>query len=352
MNEVIGNLHMHTPYSDGAKWHAEIAEDAIAAGLDFVVVTDHNVWVDGVEGYYTNDHGRVLLLTGEEVHNPRRDPQSSHFLVIGAEREMACYAHDPQSLIDETRSAGGYGFLAHPFDPALPYLGASSIAWRDWDVDGYHGLEIWNYMSNLKGLVGGRLSALRLALNPERFVIGPRPETLARWDELLAQGKRVTAIGGSDAHAFRLSMGPITRTIFPYEFLFRAVNVHLLLSSDLTGQVDDDKASILAALGQGNGWVAYDMIAPTNGFRFSGQGRSKGVMGDEVKLDVGATLQVLTPAKCHIKLLRNGDVVKEARNDVSLTHLPIEPGAYRVECGLPHLGKDRGWIYSNPIYLV
>ena len=352
MNEVTGNLHMHTPYSDGAKWHAEIAEEAIAAGLDFIIVTDHNVWVDGVQGYYSNDDGRVLLLTGEEVHNPRRHPQSSHFLVFGAEREMACFAHDPQRLIDETVRAGGSGFLAHPFDPALPYLGASSIAWHDWDVDGYHGLEIWNYMSNLKGLVSGRLSALRLALNPQSFVIGPRPETLTRWDELLAQGKRVAAIGGSDAHAFRLSMGPITRTIFPYEFLFRAVNIHLLLPSELNGDLDHDNALILSAIGQGNSWIAYDMLAPTRGFRFSGQGRSRGVMGDEVKLDVGATLQVVAPARCHIRLLRDGILVKETLNEVSLTHLPVEPGAFRVECTIPHKGKERGWIFSNPIYVV
>jgi hypothetical protein len=352
MYEAVGNLHMHTPYSDGAKWHAEIAEDALRAGLDFIVVTDHNVWVDGVEGYYANESGRVLVLAGEEVHNSRREPQVSHFLVIGAEREMASYAHDPQRLIDETRAAGGYGFLAHPFDPPMRYGSAPSICWQDWDVDGYHGLEIWNYMSNLKGLVNGRLDALRVALNPQRYMTGPRPETLAKWDELLAQGKRVAAVGGSDAHAFRLSMGPITRTIYPYEFLFRAVNLHLLLESELTGELEQDKAMIVSAIGRGNSWVAYDMARPTTGFRFSGQGRSKGIMGDEVKLDVGATLQVLAPARCNIRLLRNGNVVKEIKDDVCLTHLPVEQGAFRAECTIPYLGKERSWIYSNPIYLV
>lgn len=343
---------MHTPYSDGAKLHAEIAEDAIAAGLDFVVVTDHNVWVDGVEGYYANEHGQVLLLSGEEVHNPQRDPQVSHFLIFGAEREMSRYAYDTQQLIDETRAAGGFGFLAHPFDQPLPYLGAGSIGWQDWDVEGYHGLEIWNYMSNLKGLVNGRWSALRVALNPQKFVTGPRLETLTKWDELLSQGKRVTAIAGSDAHAFRLSMGPITRTVFPYEFLFRTVNLHLILRSELTGDLQQDKSLILSAIGNGNSWVGYDMASPTNGFRFSGHGRSKGIMGDDVQLDVGATLQVISPVKCRIRLLKDGAVVKEILNDVSLTHLPIEPGAYRVECTIPYLGQDRGWIYSNPIYLV
>lgn len=343
---------MHTPYSDGAKWHAEIAEDAIKAGLDFIIVTDHNIWVDGIEGYYANDHGQVLVLSGEEVHNPRRDPQVSHLLVFGAEREMACFAHDPQLLIDQTRASGGFGFLAHPFDPPLQYMDGPSIGWQDWSVDGYHGLEIWNYMSNVKGLVKDRWSALRVALYPEKYVAGPRSETLAKWDELLAQGKRVSAVGGSDAHAFRLSMGPITRTIFPYEFLFRAVNTHLLLKSELTGDLAHDKALILAAIGHGNSWIGYDMATPTKGFRFSGQGRSKGIMGNEVRLDAGATLQVLAPVKCHIRLLKDGHVVKEAENEISLTHLPSEPGAYRVECTIPYLGRVRGWIYSNPIYLI
>ncbi|NJN54657.1 MAG: hypothetical protein HC804_07805 [Anaerolineae bacterium] len=82
--EVKGNMHMHTPYSDGEKWHAEIANAAIEAGLDYIIVTDHNIWVDGVEGYYENSDGRVLLLAGEEVHHVRREPQASHLLVYGA----------------------------------------------------------------------------------------------------------------------------------------------------------------------------------------------------------------------------------------------------------------------------
>ena len=45
-----GNLHIHTRDSDGEKWHAAVAHDAITAGLDFIIVTDHNVYVTGVEG--------------------------------------------------------------------------------------------------------------------------------------------------------------------------------------------------------------------------------------------------------------------------------------------------------------
>jgi len=352
MKEIIGNVHMHSRYSDGAKWHAEIADEAIRAGLDFIIVTDHNVWVEGVEGYYESAAGRVLLLVGEEVHDPRRTPQANHFLIFGAEKEMSLYARDPQTLIDETRAAGGWGFIAHPFDPAAPSLGEIELGWHSWDIDGYDGLEIWNYMSNIKGHVDGRLKSLRIALNPEKFVEGPDSRSLEKWDELLNMGRRIAAIGGSDAHAFRLSMGPLTRTIFPYEFLFRALNMHLLLPHDLNGELHHDKRLILKALGKGNSWIGYDMASSTKGFRFSGQSRTKGIMGDDIKIGAGATLQIVTPEKCRIRLLNNGRLVKECQNDKNLTHLSSEPGAYRVECSLPYLGKERGWIYSNPIYLV
>jgi len=89
--EYVGNMHMHTSYSDGAGTHADIAQAAIRAGLDFVIVTDHNVRVTGVEGYYYDtmrDH-RVLLITGEEVHDMRRQPQANHLLVYGVDGELA-----------------------------------------------------------------------------------------------------------------------------------------------------------------------------------------------------------------------------------------------------------------------
>ena len=52
MHEIVVNLHMHTRYSDGSGTHKDIAEAAMQTGLDAVIVTDHNVLVLGVEGYY------------------------------------------------------------------------------------------------------------------------------------------------------------------------------------------------------------------------------------------------------------------------------------------------------------
>jgi hypothetical protein len=74
-------------------------------------------------------------------------------------------------------------------------------------------------------------------------------------------------------------------------------------------------------------------------------------MGQRIQMDAGATLQVITPARANIRLIRHGELVAAIENETNLTYIPTEPGAYRVECIIPFQGKERGWIYSNPIYL-
>lgn len=353
MYDYAGNIHMHTRYSDGTGSHRDIVEAAGRAGLDFVIVTDHNIWISGIEGYYQTKTGRrVMLLIGEEVHDMRRDPQCNHCLVLGAEQEMAPYTPNPQELLDQVNRAGGYAFLAHPHDPAAPLVKEPDYAWYDWDIHGYTGLELWNYMSDVKGLVTSYWQAYQTLRHPERYVTAPSPRTLAKWDELLGKGQKVSVVGGSDGHALDYHFGPLKFVVYPYEDMFRAVNTHILLPEPLTGDFQADKPRVLQAIGRGNSWVGYDLPHPTQGFRFSGQSRTKGVMGQEVKMDAGATLQVITPTKAEIRIMHNGKVAAEIKDHVSLTHIPLEPGAYRAECYIQFQGKRRGWIFSNPIYLV
>ena len=190
MHELIVNLHMHTVYSDGSGIHADLAQSALKQGVDVLLVTDHNVWVQGVEGYQRRGKKRVLLLSGEEVHDQGRDPQKNHLLVFGTDREMANLAQDPQALIDAVREAGGLSFIAHPDDPALPAYGQTDITWVDWQVRGFTGIELWNGFSELKAVARGKLDTLFYAFFPEAIARGPLPATLRRWDELLGGGMR------------------------------------------------------------------------------------------------------------------------------------------------------------------
>lgn len=352
--ELLGNMHMHTTFSDGEGSHADIVAAGLNAGLDYVIVTDHNIWVDGLPPYHKSADGKkcLLMIAGEEVHDQALQPQSNHLLVYNTRRELAALAYEPQRLIDGVNQAGGLCFLAHPFDYEAKLIHYDPIHWRRWDVQDFHGLEIWNYMSEFVRLLTSPASAIRHAKDPSLGIAGPNPLTLAKWDELLATGQRVVAIGNSDAHAFKIKKFGMSAVIFPYEYLFRAVNTHLLSEEPLTGDYEHDCRVIFSALRSGHCFVGYDLPAPTKGFRFSAQGeKAQALMGDEIPGNLGVTMQVAAPAKADLRILCNGKVVKQKDNDTHLTYITSEPGAYRVEAHILYKGQKRGWIFSNPIYV-
>ena len=350
--EYAGNLHTHTPYSDGYGHHNEIALAAINAGLDFVVITDHNIWVDGLDGYRYLGDQRVLLLTGEEIHDPNREPQKNHLLVYETFQEMTHLASKPQQLIDSANDVEGLTFLAHPLDPAAPIVGQPNLSWVDWEVDGYTGMEIWNFMSEFKSHLSSIPKILYYAYNFPLSAEGPFPEILERWDQLLASGKQVVAIGGSDAHATLIRKGPLKRVIFPYEWLFKAVNTHILTTEPLTGNAEKDRRILFQSMKRGRCFVGYDLPASTRGFRFSAQGNgAQVIMGESISAHFGITLQVKLPNRAEIRLLRNGEPIRQWKNSEAAAFTVTVPGAYRVEAHVFFKGKSRGWIYSNPIYV-
>ncbi|MBK8616590.1 MAG: PHP domain-containing protein [Anaerolineales bacterium] len=352
MHEVVVNLHMHTRYSDGSGLHRDIAKAAFTAGVDVVIVTDHNILVQGFEGYYKEKNKKILMLIGEEVHDQARDPQKNHLLVFNAGHEMATFAESPQLLINKVRDAGGLAFLAHPDDPEAAAFRETDISWEDWSVQNYTGIELWNALSELKTIVPTKLHGAFYALFPALVAHHPIPNTIAKWDELLGYGQRVVAIGGSDAHALHMSLGPISRVIFPYEFHFRTVNTHVILADSLIGDVNADKKAIYTALEKGHCFVGYDLPAPTRGFHFTAQGMDKtAIMGDEIPAKGGVTLQARIPSEAEIRLLKDGVVIKTWKKGLSCAHITTEPGVYRIEVYRRYLGKLRGWIYSNPIYV-
>jgi len=352
MNEILINLHIHTTYSDGTGTHADIINAALAAGLDAVIATDHNVLVNGHAGYYQEGDSRVLLMVGEEVHDQTAVPQKNHLLVIGADREMAKLADDTQHLVDSVKKVGGLAFIAHPVDPAAPAFGEPDISWEKWDVENFTGIELWNAMSEFKSLMKNWFRAAYYAFNPKLVARGPFPGTIERWDQLLETGKRIVAVGGSDAHAFKVSVGPIRRTIFPYKFHFRAVNTHLVVEESMNGDFNHDRNLILEALAGGQAFIGYDLPVSTRGFRFTAQGKDgAALMGGEIAVDQGVTLQIHLPQRAECCLLKDGQVIKTWTKREICSFITSEAGVYRVEVYVRYMGKRRAWIFSNPIYV-
>jgi len=352
MHEIVTNLHMHTLYSDGNLTHAQIAQAALRARIDAVIVTDHNVYVEGPEDYYTEGAQRTLMLVGEEIHDQTREPVGNHLLVIGARKELAGLAFDPKRLLEGVRQAGGLAFIAHPSDHPIPMLHIDGYPWQDWEVRGFNGLEIWNSFSEFGSRLKSWLHGLYYAYQPQRIARGPFPEDLRRWDELLTSGQKMVAVGGSDAHGIPVNLGPLKRVLFPYEFHFQTINNHLMLPAPLSGDLETDRAAILEAFRRGRSFVGYDLPASTRGFRFNAHGYDQNAgMGDEISAQRGVTLQIRLPQAAECRLVRQGEVVQAWANQQHCSYITSQPGAYRVEAYLNYQGERRGWIFSNPIYV-
>ena len=351
--DIAGNLHLHTTASDGTGTHKEVAMAAAKAGLDFIIYTDHNVWVDGAEGWFTDPAtGRNLLcMMGQEINDPNLKPEGNHLLCHFVTTDLNDVAHHPQTLIDAAHRAGGLTFLAHPLE--RPGYGRAGITfpWVSWDITGFTGIELWNAMTDVKwqlrtiprGMVGAYLR--NWVLN------SPFVEVLAKWDELLATGQKVVAIGSADAHGWPVSLGPLTRTMYPYDFLFRAVNTHVLLSEPLAGDFEQARLQIYQALKAGQCYVSNDLVASPRGFSFTAcSGLQTVSMGDTLLLQDQAKLRVEAPQKATLRLIKDGQAVAETSAN-QVTWRITEPGVYRVEAYRWFWGWSRGWVYTNPIYI-
>ena len=353
MYEIKCNLHIHSHYSDGTGSFKAIAEEALLAGVDVIILTDHNVLVKEVEQVYEKNGKRLLFLTGEEVHNQGRFPQKSHLLVIGSDTEMAQYAAEPQVLINQVHHHGGLSFLAHPFENDLPQFNETAITWEDWDVTGYTGLEIWNGFSELKTVARSMKQVIFYGFFPELIPHQPEPMALARWDQLLAADQRVVAVAGSDAHAIDFHFGPFHKVIFPYRYHFTSINNHLLLPEPLSGNLEQDSQAVYQALGKGSNFICLDSAGDSTGFAFSIENDETCVtMGEQITLNPDATVRISLPAKADIRLIHNGALLQEEQETTHLVKTIDKPGAYRVEAYRNYLNKNRGWIFSNPIYVV
>jgi hypothetical protein len=353
MYETKFAIHIHTHYSDGHASHQELVKIAAKAGLTGIITTDHNVWIEGLDGYYGEGRHQTMLLVGEEIHDRTLIPAGNHLLAINARKELAPFGDSPQRLIDQIQRSNGLSFIAHPVEDPLDAFNQAEFSWRNWEVQNFTGIELWNQMSEFKSVTTNRASAVVNAFFPSKMTQGPLERTLALWDELIATRNRpIVAIGGVDAHQFPYKLGPLTVYLYTYLHHFKSVTTHILNPKPLSGSFPDDRNMIIKSLSQGHCFVGYDLPALTDGFNFSvNNDDGQFIMGDEVRIKRGLTFQIRLPQRTLCRLIRNGNTIKEWQDRDVCTHITTDPGVYRVEVFIPYKGKLRGWIFSNPIYV-
>jgi PHP domain len=345
VTELIGAIHMHSVFSDGSGEVEDIARYAGEAGLDYILLTDHNTLralKEGYEGWYDN----TLLLVGCEINDKLNE---NHYLAFGI-NEAYSTRLPAKEYVKRVKDAGGIGFLAHPHEKRKHMVEHPPYPWTDWDISDFTGIEVWNHMSEwMENLT--EQNKYKSFLHPLKSIVAPPKQTLAIWDKFNLT-RKVIGIGGVDAHAHKYNvLGFVEVEVFPYKVLFKSIRTHLLIEDELPRKnneksLNTTKKIIYDALASGNSFFSNDYISDSKGFRFYAEaGKKKYQMGETVDYDGKIKLSVFVPSpKSEIKLIRNGKLIETEEGGGAKFDIKV-PGVYRVEV----LHNKKAWIFSNHI---
>ncbi|MBI4532020.1 MAG: PHP domain-containing protein [Candidatus Latescibacteria bacterium] len=333
--EYKGAIHIHSTYSDGSGEVNEIVEAARNAGLDFIILTDHNTLKAKELGWEGWRNG-LLVLVGDEITQ-----RGGHCLALGLDAHVWHLQHH-RMIIDEIKVKGGLSFIAHPDGVWRPFFRRHNHRWEDWSFNSFTGLEIWSYMFDWASKF--RFYEMwKFWQHPDDSISGPNPALLKHWDRLCRESP-VVGIGGVDVHARGLDpYGKVV--VFPYTDLFCTIRTHILLTAPFSGHFSTDADAVLGALRAGRCFIGYDLLADTTGFRFH-LVDAQAMMGDTILWTPNLTAEVCAPRSGIVTILRDGVPLREIRGTGETFPLDT-PGVYRAEVRL----HERPWIYSNPIYV-
>lgn len=162
-----GDLHAHTHHSDARGSLADLLEAARRRGLDFLAVTDHNTVSHQRPLLEAQDEAGLTLIPGQELTTYR-----GHANVLGVEGWVDFRAWDDtriRAALRDARERGGLRVINHPKPTGCDWEYA---VWDEAEL-----FEVWNGPWATRNWV-----------------------SVGRWHDLLANGARLPAVGGSDRH--------------------------------------------------------------------------------------------------------------------------------------------------------
>jgi predicted metal-dependent phosphoesterase TrpH len=114
------DCHLHTVASgDAVTTLDQVAERALAEGIDVVCITDHNETRAALEAAETWN-GAVRVIVGEEIRTQAGE-------IIGLFlAERVPYVLPAGDVVARIRAQGGLVYLPHPFDPVRGSLGSAA----------------------------------------------------------------------------------------------------------------------------------------------------------------------------------------------------------------------------------
>ena len=171
LNPIICDFHSHSIYSDGTATIKELHRWQKKAGIDFLVVTDHNTLAQKSDCQQFAD-----MYYGIEISN-----HGHHIIALGLEKEMSWTGHLAQ-MVKKVKEKGGLPIVIHP------------VGWYKnlYPVEKIAEIEKVNspFIIEIANAAGQFLNYWDVT----------DQETIKFWDRLLSKGKRVIGVAGSDSH--------------------------------------------------------------------------------------------------------------------------------------------------------
>jgi len=321
-----GITHVHTEFSgDSVISLKNSIKTAEKAGLDFVVVTDHNT-ISGRKVYREGNYRRYpLLVFGMEIST-----LDGHILALGVTEDPP-KGLSAQQYVDWIHAQGGFAAVAHP--------GSVKNPWRDWDVKGFDGLEVYNFGHAFYPHNKLKLGAQMLFLSPRSFLrsVQRYPEaSINIWNREMTS-RPAFLLGGTDAHVRFDLFGWSPEDVFLY---FQSVSTYVLAE-------ELNEAGVVGALVKGRSFIAFESRGNASGFSFTAsEGVKEYQMGDKIPPGPSILFSVTAPEPAEIRLFHREKLVRKTEG-TKLRYEGREAGPYRAEAH-----REGGlWILSNAIYV-
>lgn len=356
-----GVINVHSNISIGSSTPQEIGDAARQSGLDFLILTDLNAF----EGNVHNDSysQNVLFLNGGKYSylDSRLIFYSPNKNLIGKNLGEAQIRFSDILTQTDGGNKESISILAHPYKLGFTWSGDLPPSLDGIEVLNIKSLSVQAWQKSKASVIW---SFLIYPFNPEfslaRLFQEPSEE-FALFDKT-SQNQKIFAFAGAEASARAIPLANYLIRFPSYQLNFEIATNHVLLPSELTGNLNSDRQKIFNALKKGQFYLAFDALGDPKGFvaTIEDRGRSY-LMGSQVKLSKGMSLNVHVPGPpknfFEVVIYRNGEKIRSV-NDPEISVPISEPGVYRIQVRiavpmpLPDANRWVSWIYSNPFYVT
>lgn len=350
-----GVINVHSNEGLGQGTVQEILKAAYEAKLDFIIFTENSSY----ESKIANDRyeENLLVLNGREYSYLK-----SRLILVDPTFDYSQIknAGDAHLFLSDylENNKKGFVLLKHPTKSGYEWEGefAKGIDaieiislrshWREaWE------LSKWNFISSL----------LMYPFNPEYAFLNiyqiPK-NNLKMWNNIV-QNRKIIGLIGSDAKS-KLKIFGNNYLRFPsYKQLFLLSSNHLVLNSELTGQLKEDSNKVFTALSLGQFYFSLDFLGDPKGFNFFAKSKKSQTfpMGSEIHdkdLELCYTKPYLELKDSWASIYLDGKLLVKSTDENCFKI--DKPGNYnlvyyrKIYRPWPFNSVTVPWIYSNFIY--